>query len=251
MRILAAALLAAGVTSGLGLSLATAPVSAAQESACAELGGSVDPEQMCRVHVSNPTYTLDFTFPADYPDQRAVADYLKQTRDGFVNVSDMPGSWNLPYVLDARGTDYRSGPPAVPGEESPAPQPDPAQESDGTRSVVFEVYENVGGPHPQTWYKSFNWDLEAQAPMTFETLFRPGTRPLDVIFPIVQEDLARQLGVDSPISSDDGLDPAKYQEFALTDDELIFFFGQGEIMAGAGGALRATVPRSAVASMLA
>ena len=49
----------------------------------------------------------------------------------------------------------------------------------------------------------------------------------------------------------DGLDPAKYQQFALTDEELIFFFGQGEIMAGAGGALRATVPRSAIADMLA
>ncbi len=44
--------------------------------------------------------------------------------------------------------------------------------------------------------------------------------------------------------------PAKYQEFALTDDSLIFFFGQGEIMPGAGGALQVTVPRSAVAPML-
>ena len=246
MRNLAAALLATGVAAGL----ATAPVAAAQ-SACAELGGTVDPDQTCQVHVSNPTYTLDFTFPADYPDQQAITDYLRQTRDGFVNVSDMPGSWNLPYVLDARGTDYRSG-----GDESgePATQPQAAaaeQDDTGTRSVVFEVYENVGGAHPQTWYKSFNWDLQADAPITFDTLFRPDTRPLDVIYPIVQADVARQLGVEAPITAADGLDPAKYQEFALTDQELIFFFGQGEIMAGAGGALQARVPRSAVADMLA
>ena len=68
---------------------------------------------------------------------------------------------------------------------------------------------------------------------------------------IVQADVARQLGVDAPIAPADGLDPAKYQQFALTDEELIFFFGQGEIMAGAGGALRAKVPRSAIADMLA
>lgn len=250
MRILAAALLASGVTAGL----ATAPVAGAQ-SVCADLGGTVDAEQVCRVHEANPIYTLDFTFPADYPDQQALTDYLTQTRDGFVNVSEMPGSWNLPYVLDARGTDYRSGaqPDPEPGPESrvsPAPA-EPGLAQDETRSVVFEVYENVGGAHPQTWYKSFNWDVGADVPITFDTLFRPDARPLDVIFPIVQEDVARQLGVESPISSHDGLDPANYQEFALTDDSVIFFFGQGEMMAGAGGALRATVPRSAVASMLA
>lgn len=236
MRILAAAVTAAGISVGL----MAAPTAAAQPvapvpSACAALGGTVDAEQMCRVHTENPTYRLDYTFPADYPDQQALTAYLTQTRDGFVNVSEMPGSsWNLPYVLDARGTGYRTGP-----------------DDGGTRSVVFEVYENVGGAHPQTWFKSFNWDVAKKAPLTFDTLFRPDTEPLNTIFPIVQADLSRQLGIDAPISPADGLDPAKYQEFAVTEDAVIFFFGQGEIMAGAGGALQATIPRTAIESMLA
>ena len=100
------------------------------------------------------------------PDQPALTAYLTQTRDGFVNVAEMPGSWNLPYVLDGKGTEYRSGPVDA-----------------GTRSVVFEVYENVGGAHPQTWYKAFNWDVAKKAPITFDTLFKPDTRPLDVIYP--------------------------------------------------------------------
>ena len=229
MRILAAALLAVGVVAGW----AGAPVAAAQ-SACADLGGSVDAEQVCHVHAENPTYTLDYTFPADYPDQPALTAYLTQTRDGFVNVAEMPGSWNLPYVLDGKGTEYRSGP-----------------ESAGTRSVVFEVYENVGGAHPQTWYKAFNWDIAKKVPVTFDTLFKPDARPLDVIYPIVQSEVTRQLGADAPISPADGLDPSKYQEFAITDDSVTFFFGQGEIMAGAGGALQATIPRAAIAAMLA
>ncbi len=62
--------------------------------------------------------------------------------------------------------------------------------------MVFEVYQNVGGAHPQTWYKAFNWDVAKKAPVTFDTLFKPGTRPLDVIFPIVQSEVNRQLGVD-------------------------------------------------------
>ena len=236
MRFLAAVLTAAGVAAGL----AAAPTAAAQPSvvpapsACVDLGGTIDADQICRVHTEEPTYTLDYTFPTDYPDQEALTAYLKQTRDGFINVSEMPGSWNLPYVLDGRGTGYRTGP-----------------DNAGTRSVVFEVYENVGGAHPQTWFKSFNWDVAKKAPITFDTLFKPGAEPLDVIFPIVQTDIARQLGVDAPIAPADGLDPAKYTEFAITDDSVIFYFGQGEIMAGAGGALQATIPRSAIADMLA
>ncbi|MDA2894579.1 RsiV family protein [Mycolicibacterium sp. BiH015] len=235
MRILAAALTVAGLSVGLATAptAPAQPVVAAAPSACVELGGLIDADQVCRVHAENPTYRLDYTFPADYPDQQALTAYLKQTRDGFVNVSEMPGSWNLPYVLDGRGTGYRTGP-----------------DDGGTRSVVFEMYENVGGAHPQTWFKSFNWDVAKKAPITFDTLFAPGTEPLNVIFPIVQADISRQLGVDAPISPSAGLDPAKYTEFAITDDSVIFYFGQGEIMAGAGGALQATVPRSAIASML-
>src|SRR6478752_10468535 len=103
MRILAAALLAVGVVAGW----AGAPVAAAQ-SACADLGGSVDAEQVCHVHAENPTYTLDYTFPADYPDQAALTAYLTQTRDGFVNVAELlMNPWDMPYVLDGTGTDYR------------------------------------------------------------------------------------------------------------------------------------------------
>ena len=236
MRILAAALTAAAVSANLMAAPAAVaqPTAAATVSACGELGGTVDADDMCRVHVENPTYRLDYTFPADYPDQQALTDYLTQTRDGFINVSGMPGSWNLPYVLDGRGTGYRTGP-----------------DDAGTRSVVFEMYENVGGAHPQTWFKSFNWDVTKSAPITFDTLFKPGTEPLTEIFPIVQSEISRQLGVDAPISPSDGLDPAKYTEFAITDDAVIFYFGQGEIMPGAGGALQATVPRQAIASTLA
>ena len=222
MRILAATALTAGVVAAW----VAAPVAASQ-SACADLGGTVDAEKTCHVHAENPAYRLDFIFPADYPDQQALTAYLTQTRDGFVNVSDMPGSWNLPYVLDGRGTAYRSGP-----------------EEAGTRSVVFEVYENVGGAHPQTWFKAFNLDVAAQAPITFDTLFKPNSNPLDVIFPIVHADLSRQLGAAALISPADGMDSTNYQQLAITDDSVIFFFGQGQIMGGAGGALQASVPRS-------
>jgi hypothetical protein len=230
MRILrfTAAVVAAVVAGWIG-----SPVASAQ-SACADLGGTVNPQQICRVHAQNDTYLLDFTFPAHYPDQQAVAAYRTQARDGFVNVSGMPGSRGLPYVLDAKGTGYRSGLPLL-----------------GTESLVFEVYQNVGGAHPLTWYRAFNWNHATRSPITFDSLFKPGTKPLDVIYPQVNGYLSQQQGLIDAIPQAAGLDPANYQNFALTDDSLIFFFSQGEMFAESAGPVQATVPRAAVAPMLA
>ena len=187
MRILrVAAILVAGV-----LACLTGTSTAAAQSACPDLGGAVGPDGTCTVHSANSTYTLDITFPNDYPDQQALTAYLTQARDGFVNVSEMPGSYNLPYELDAKGTGYRSGSP-----------------TGGTQSVVFTMWQNVGGVHPQTWYNSFNWDLGKKAPITFDTLFKPGTKPLDVIYPAVEQFLQKQQGMIDGIPPSVGLDPA-------------------------------------------
>jgi Protein of unknown function (DUF3298) len=224
-----AALMAASAVAGW-----PAAAVATAQGACADLGGSLNGEQNCIVHAATPQYTLDFSFPAGYPDEQAVSAYLTKTRDGFTNVSQMPESRGLPYVLDAKGTAYHSG---------LAP--------DGTQSLVFEVYQNVGGAHPQTWFQAFNYDLATHAPMTFDTLFRPGTRPLDVVYPIVQRDLQQQTGADAAIPVGDGLDATKYQNFAVTDDSVIFFFSQGDLLPEAAGATQATVPRAALAPLLA
>ncbi|CAN5799036.1 RsiV family protein [soil metagenome] len=228
MRIVIAAATLAGA-----LSLGTLPVANAQP-VCADFGGTVGADQMCTVHVENSTYMLDMNFPVDYPDQVPLTDYLTQTRDGFVNVAQMPGSTGLPYALDVTGTRYDSGTP-----------------TDGTKSVVLEVYQNVGGAHPSTWYQSFNYDLATKAPITFDTLFVPDAKPLDVIFPLVQQDLATQSGIADPVDVGDGMNPENYQNFALGQDEITFFFSQGGLMAEAAGATKVTIPRSAVAPLLA
>ena len=227
MRIFSvAAVVAAGVLAG---SIAAGPASA--QSACADLGGTVSPDGVCAVHASNPTYTLDMSFPNDYPDQQALTAYLTQTRDGFINVSRMPGSWNLPYQLDAKGTGYHAGPP-----------------TGGTQSVVFEVYQNVGGAHPQTFYQAFNWDNVKRAPITFDTLFKPGSQPLEVLNPAVRRELDKHGA--GPLSLNDlGVDA--YQNFAITDDAVIFFFNQDGLLTHVDGPLQVDVPRNQLVSLLA
>jgi hypothetical protein len=203
---------------------------AAAQSPCVDFGGTLD-GNMCRVHTATDAYRVDIAFPVDYADAQPMMDYLRQTRDGFLNVSQMPGSTGLPYSLDITSDEFRSG--RAPG---------------GTQSVALKIYQNVGGAHPLTWYKAFNYNLDTHQPITYDTLFTPGSKPLPEIMPIVQKEIDTQLGYHVPVS--DGLDPSNYQNFALTDSELIFYFGQNEMLPSAAGAMVVHVPRSAVAPML-
>ena len=173
MRILrlAAALLAACVLAG-----STGAAVAVAQPGCPDLQGVVGHDQICRVHVSEPDVharlelSQRLSRPAvvgRLPDPGARR--LRQCRQD-------PDAYNLPYELDAEGTGYRSGSDTPGG---------------GTRSVVFTMWQNVGGTHPQTYYQSFNWNVAANAPITFDTLFKPGTKPLDVIYPEVNRYLGR------------------------------------------------------------
>ncbi|KJX74985.1 esterase [Mycobacterium lepromatosis] len=201
---------------------------AAAPSSCASLGG-VQTAEMCHVYASGPTYTLNLTFPVDYPDQQALTDYITQNRDGFVNVAQGSGVREYPYQMDATTEQHSSGQPPH-----------------TTRSVVLKFFQDLGGARPSTWYKAFNYNLGTGQLITFDTLFAPGTMPLDRIFPVVQRELERQYAIDAAILPSISLDPSHYQNFAITDDQLIFYFPQGEVLPGFAGATQVRVPRSAI-----
>jgi hypothetical protein len=116
----------------------------------------------------------------------------------------------------------------------------------GTQSVVLKLFQDVGGAHPVTWYKTFNYSLVQRREITFDTLFAPWSNPLVTVFPIVQRELERQTGLVGTISLGDGLDPRHYQNFAISDDSVTFFFSQGELLSSEAGAIAATVPRNAM-----
>lgn len=204
------------------------PAAAAQPSSCAALGGTVGPNRMCRVHVSNPTYTINLTFPDDYPDP-ALIDYITQNRDGFVSVAQSSGARDQPYQLEATTEQHSSGQPPH-----------------NTRSAVLKFFQDLGGVHPSNWYKAFNYNLGTKQPITFDNLFAPGSTPLDSIFPFVQRDLEHQNALGATILPSTGLDPSRYQNFAITDDQLIFYFAPGEMLPAFAGPVQAQVPRNAI-----
>ena len=72
-----------------------------------------------------------------------------------------------------------------------------------------------------------------------------------MIYPAVEQYIQKQQGLIDGIPPNVGLDPSKYQNFALTDDAVIFFFGQGELLAESAGPVEASVPRATLAPLLA
>lgn len=221
--------LAASVATGLLLAQPLALPSAHAANVCSDVGGAVEQDGLCRVDVTNPNYTVTMSFPVDFPDQAAVDDFVTQTRTGFLNATQTPNFANAPYALDMKASLWAS---------------------DTTRSVSFEVYQNLGGAHPDTWYKTFNYDTVRKRPITFDDLFAPGSNPLNAVLPIVQRKLSTETGMAQPVSLDDGMDPSRYRNFAVTPTDLIFFFGRGELMAGAAGARTVYVPRSAIPPLM-
>jgi hypothetical protein len=227
-NLIAAAVIAAGALLGW----CGAPVAAA-DSACTTLGGQVEDEQTCHVHAATSNYTLDMKFPLDYADEQGLADYISQNRDGFVSVAQTStqtsGTREVPFQMEVTFEQYHSGQPPS-----------------GTQSVVVKVFEDLGGPRPSTSYKGFNYDLGLHQAITFDSLFAPNSKPLDSIFPIVQKEVGRQTG-GVPILPGSGLDSSHYQNFAITDDELIFYFAPGELLPPTiAGATQVHVPRNAI-----
>lgn len=222
-------------TSATSARSATSPTSAAPTSTTpvatppAAVGG-----QNCQIQVTDPAYSLNITYPLDFPDQKAVLDYVKQTRDGFLNVAKSGAPRDMPYELDTTMTQYSS---ALPPR--------------GSQTVVFKTYQGVGGAHPQTFYQAFNWDQTYRKPITIDNLFKAGTAPFPLILPVVQAEVAKQFGQTLSMAPGAGLDPTKYENFAITNDALIFFFDQGELLPEAAGAFEVSVPRGPIDFMIA
>lgn len=207
--------------------------SAAPKNYCADLKG-VTVGTVCQIQVTDPGYTIKISVPSNFPDMKAIAEFVSKTRDSFLSAARSSTPRPAPYALDITTTNYTS---LVPPR--------------GQISSVLTVYQNTGGAHPQTSFKSFVWDQAFRKLVTYETLWKPETDPLPVVFPVVQADLQKQSGQPVPIPPAVGLDPVNYQNFAITNDGVIFFFGQGTLLAESAGATKALVPRSVIDPLLA
>jgi hypothetical protein len=210
---------------------ATTLTAAQGRSACGDLDGTVGPNGICRVRSATPTYKIDMSFPIDYPEMPAVAAFLKRDRDDFIDWVAKFGprdGRNRPYLYAVTAKTYGSGKPDA-----------------RTQSLVLKIDNDTGFAHeghPNTTFRAFNFDLTRHVPITFDTLFKPGAKPLEVLNPIVRAEL------DAPGAD---LDETTYQNFGITDDAVIFFFGQDQVVRDNAGPHKVAVPRIKLAPMLA
>lgn len=211
---------------------ATTSTTAAASSACTELEGTVGAAGLCTVHTETPDYTIDMSFPVDYPDQGEVADVLTDQRDEFLDLVEDSPARDVPKALDIKSQTFRSGAPGS-----------------GTESVVFEEYVNFGGAHPVTNYDALNYDLGKKAPITFDTLFKSDADPVATLDRLVAADLEKQLP--SVTVGDNPIGAGMYKNFALTDDAVLFFLSQGQWTISAAGPRTVSIPRAELASILA
>jgi hypothetical protein len=244
---------------------------AAPKDYCADLKGG-NTGSACVIQLSDPAYSVNISIPQDYPDQKSVADYISQTRDAFLNTAKSGAPRTAPYSLTITPTEYTSSVPPR-----------------GTQAVVFKVVQNVGGTQPQTTWKAFNWDQTYRKAIIWTAapddkantpLWRVDD-PLKTVGPIVQAQLQQQLAPPPPVApptppaqpgqpvaatptttppppppplpiSPTALyNPANYQNFAVVNDGVIFFFDQGVLLPDSAGALQVLVPRSAIDPMIA
>jgi hypothetical protein len=221
-RVSAAALVAVALVS------ATVPSTAGAQSACVGLGGVVDLGQNCDVHASAPGYVVEISFPTDYPDQQSLADYLIPLRTDFIEFAGGPPPHDWPYTLTVDSTTYASG-----------------DVTRGTRSLVLTVGQDAN-PHPVTWYKSFNFDLGRGRPITLESLLGPGVRPVDAVYPAVRRELEKRWQPEVLDAMLGEVDDDTFANFVLTDDAVIFYFGQGRLLGHPDGPLEVSVSKSAL-----
>lgn len=121
-------------------------------------------------------------------------------------------------------------------------------------SVVFTISDYTGGAHPNSYYRTFTFDLTAGAEIALADVFAV-PNALDTIYPIVRADLLAQMGGDASMLSfidpGTGTDPANYQNFAVAPGELIFFFPPYQVAPYAAGAFQVSIPFASLPGLLA
>jgi hypothetical protein len=221
--------LAALAGAPLAALLTTSPAVADADAAlaCKDLGGTVQADSNCHLHSETATYRLDLSYPISYPDQLQLRDFITQNRADFVD-----------FMTKVRPRDW-------PFEHGATPK---TFSSADTRSVVFEIYDDTGA-HPVTGFKAFNHDLNTRAPITYDTLFRSGVDPVTVLDPIVQRVMDERWRGNGGPAPRNTLGAKVYENFAITDDAVVFFIPQGMWLPEVAGPIEVPVARSALGAL--
>jgi hypothetical protein len=225
----------------LAMLLAVLPAAAqddALQTACEDIWGDWNAEtQRCE---SSVTYTIDIQYPIEYAAYDFVLEPVKalieQQRNDILGLRpflDTPLDPSPGYSLNLTYERY--------------------QHSEAVVSLVYTVAYYSGGAHPNSNYETFTFDLDAGQRLTFDDVFPAANHPLDVISPLAIAQLTEQQGeyADAEwIAQGAGPDAANFQDFALTEDSVIFFFEPYQVAAYAYGPSQVEIPLAELAGVI-
>lgn len=232
-------ILVVGCLLALTMVLPAAAQDEALQTACEAIWGDWNAEtQKCESHT---TYTIDIEYPIEYAGYDVVTSAVNQMidtqRTEVLNLRPLVDSPLDPTFGYGMGLSYES-----------------FSHSDTIVSLLYTNYINSGGAHPNTYFRSFTFDLDAGTKLFFEDVFPDADAALAVIAPVAQAALSEKFG-DSADADwiEDGAGPEliNYRNFVLTEDSIIFYFEPYQVAAYVFGTSEVEIPLTDLADVMA
>ena len=118
-------------------------------------------------------------------------------------------------------------------------------------SVVFNIYNFEGGAHGASYFIPLNYDIKNKKQMVLDDLFPNQLNFLQKISDYCIKDLEKQMVANGSIDMSDnswiqeGAGPKgeNYRSFLINKNNIIFYFQQYQVAAGAAGDFKVTMPR--------
>lgn len=216
----------------------------AQDDDCTMIGAVYDAERERCVFTVGLDMQIDLPLDvkADYPMMAESLDaivnsntttFLQYFAESALLYATPPWSLYMQYAV------YQQT-PATPTEFSPE-----------LVSVVYSIYSYTGGANGTGYYQTLVYDVTNQLPLTLDDVLVEGYLP--TLSALVREKLLVQLADMSDQTFIDfgaGEDANNFRSFALTNDELIFFFDEYQVAPGAAGPQELHIPLAELTDLI-
>lgn len=133
-----------------------------------------------------------------------------------------------------------------------------AYSSGAHRSFVFQVYEDTGGAHPNTYFVSFTFDASGNE-VALSNLFKSDSKYLEVLSSLAYADILRQAPARFGTALDEdqkdwvrtGTAPSleTFQAFYLDGEALVLIFPPYQVAAYAAGTFEVKIPFEKLANI--
>lgn len=199
----------------------------AQEDPCF-LGGFTDETNTAciyragiQIDISYPQWVNDHAFA-----RSAVQEFITQTRDQFweAGTADLSLMFN-PWFLQISYEEFDF--------------------SESVHSILFTISDYTGGAHPNSYFRTFVFDLAVERELTLDDLFTSTEDALAIISPMVRAAVLERMGDDYDdmgwIEQGSGVNPANYQNFVLMQNSILFVFPPYQLAPYVAGPFEVTV----------